>query len=75
MAYTIRYDALTPQAKYEQALEDLRQWLGPSRFAALTIALRKDYDVRPKTFTLMMSFAGVQYYPVEAFAEYLWPTG
>lgn len=54
-------------AKAFDAVEDVKTWLGPDRWAGASPEMAKVKD--PEQFGLWASFAGVEGYPVEAWYE------
>lgn len=73
--YTKRYDsAMTLAMRDEIALADVVEYMGATRFATLDREFRR-YPV-PLTLDhlgLLLSFAGVQGFPVESWHRSIWP--
>lgn len=69
--YTVDYSNLNddPIAKHNKAIEDIKEYLGDDRFKTLTEKF-KQMSPSLDQFELMVSFAGVQGYPVKAWFNY-----
>jgi hypothetical protein len=70
--YTMNYSTLTPQEKYNKAIEDSKEWLGP-RFDAVLKCISgfTEYEAAE----LALSFAGIQGYPCKALYDIVRPYG
>jgi hypothetical protein len=69
--YNISYEGLDPIEKQNKAIADIKEYMGEAKFVDLTSKLRAAYpDCTIEQFTLMVSFAGVQGYPVKAWYNY-----
>ena len=70
--YNVRYDG---DGAEDRAMEDLRDWFGADRFDTVNELLQKsiaDGSIRNRMqFRFQVSFAGVQGYPVEIWADRL----
>lgn len=71
--YDIDYSGLDPIAKHEKALQDIVDYMGRDKFDRLVESLRKGEQLTLQHFRLVMSFAGVQGYPVKALYNHIWP--
>lgn len=70
--YTVSYEGLDDVTKHNQAIADVKEYLGEDRFSQLTELFRQ----QPYTldqFSLAVSFAGVQGYPVKAWYNHCYP--
>jgi len=68
--YTVDYTALTGEAKREKALRDIEDYLGKERYDYLTEVLANGEGYDLETFSMIVSFAGVQGYPAKAWWEH-----
>ena len=68
--YTINYEGRTPIDKHNSAIQDIKDWLGEERFDKLVKAIKADPQYSFEQFQLIVSFAGVQGYPVKALYNY-----
>lgn len=66
MHYLIKYSG---DAKKQQALNDVKEFIGEERFDDLTQRFAESAQPQA-TLELMISFAGVQGYPAQAWAEH-----
>jgi len=57
----------------ERAMQDIRSWLGEQRFAFLEAEFRKWDHMSEMQFAVIMSFAGIQGFPVGVWYARLWP--
>lgn len=73
--YDIDYSGLTPQAKYEKAIHDIKDYMGEERYNKVVGLYKEIRPISLEVFRLQMSFAGVQGYPVVAMYDEIWPYG
>lgn len=66
MHYTIKYSG---DAKKQQALNDVKDYVGVDRFDDLTQRFIESQQPQA-TLELMISFTGIQGYPAQAWAEH-----
>lgn len=71
-SYTIHYDGLSGDEKRAKAMEDIVNYLGDERFSKIDAKLRKYESMELEQLRIMLSFAGVQGYPVRAWYESIW---
>lgn len=72
--YTIDFNALPEADRDAAAIESIRDWLGGERYASLNRDLPLAYEVMNiDHFRLMMSFAGIEGFPVTVWHRHLWP--
>lgn len=67
MHNNVSYPASDPN-RQERAINDIKEWLGEKRFAILEAEWKKPGMTR-WALRVMLSFAGVQGYPVTALAD------
>lgn len=71
--YDISYEGLDPIAKHNKAIQDIKDYLGNDRFDIVTESAKNmDPPMTLNEFTVAMSFAGVQGYPVKAWYNYIY---
>lgn len=75
MHYSVDYSSFTDEvAKHNCAIQDIKEYLGEERFKNITqIAKDQPEPFTLEQFTLAVSFAGVQGYPVKAWYNYCYP--
>lgn len=77
--YIKHYDNMTPQAKHDQAIADIVDYVGAVRFTKLvqemTRARDDGYNPSRDAWHMMLSFAGIQGYPCDALYAEIWPYG
>lgn len=71
--YTVDYSNLNddPISKHNKAIQDIKEYIGDDRFETLTEKF-KQMSPSLEQFELMVSFAGVQGYPVKAWYNYIY---
>jgi hypothetical protein len=74
MHYEINYDGLDPIEKHKKAIADVIEYTGQERFDRIISALRTKYPEPPvlEHLELVLSFAGIQGYPVKAIWNHIW---
>ena len=72
MHYTKDFSTLDGQAKIDAALNATREYLGDAQFTKIMGALATYPKPDLEHFAIMMSFAGVQGYPVKAIYATVW---
>lgn len=75
--YTTSYEGLTEVEKHNKAIEDIKEWMGEERFDHITSLVRDDVkegreQMTLDQFTMAISLAGVQGYPVKAWYNYIY---
>ena len=76
--YTVDYSNMTPQAKHNKAIADIRDYLGDDKFEKLTLDFRALYVDRGLTVGVLgryLMLAGVDGYPVRAWHAEICPYG
>jgi hypothetical protein len=73
MHYNISYKGLSPQAAHDKAIADIREYMGSDRFETLTAQFARHEPMPLEVFELIVSFAGVQGFPVKAWHNECWP--
>ncbi len=73
--YDVDYSKLTPQAKYNKAIADIKDYMGEERYNKVIGLFKQMQPIPLEKFHLQMSFAGVQGYPVVAMYDEIWPYG
>lgn len=68
--YDVDYTGLDPIEKHNKAIQDIKEYLGESRFEELTTMFREDEAITLREFQIAVSFAGVQGYPTKAWFNY-----
>lgn len=71
--YNIDYSLLEGDAKRAKALEDIKEFWGEERFNRIVEALKANEAVTLTRLGLILSFGGVEGYPVKALHEHVWP--
>ncbi len=73
--YDVDYSLLEGDAKREKALADLKEFWGEERYERFLNKCRAITEDLPTIFgfRLLLSFGGVEGYPVLALHEHLWP--
>jgi len=74
MHYTTHYEG-SPIVRHNKAIADIKDWLGKERFETITKLMREKETEQPtlEVFTAIVSFAGVQGYPVKAWYNHCFP--
>lgn len=72
MHYTKDFSALEGQAKIDAALNAAREFWGAEQYAKIMDALGTYPKPELDEFAMMMSFAGVEGYPVRAIHTTVW---
>lgn len=77
MHYNVDYNGLTPQAKHNKAIEDIKEYMGDIRYNLMSGTFIETYPcgMSLEQFELIASFAGVQGYPVRAWYNEIYPFG
>jgi hypothetical protein len=75
MHYSIDYSGLTNVEAHNQAISDIKEYVGDQRYIDLTNLSRANGQISLDTFRMMISFAGVQGFPARAWYNEIWPFG
>lgn len=73
--YDVNYSDLTPQAKHDKAIADIKDYLGDDKYRNLTAEFRAAGPMPLGRFEMYLSIAGVQGYPVRAWYNEVYPFG
>lgn len=73
MHYNISYSGLSPQAAHDKAIADIREYMGTDKYETLTAQFAGREPMPLAAFELVVSFAGVQGFPVKAWYSECWP--
>jgi len=69
--YTIDYSKLEGQSKIDTAIADIKSFLGIKKFKEVTGLVKEcKPPMTGEHFEMMVSFAGIQGYPAQAWAEH-----
>lgn len=73
--YDVDYSNLTPQAKFNRAISDIKDYMGEEHYNKVVSLFKQEQPPPLEVFHMHMSFAGVQGYPVVALYDEIWPCG
>ena len=72
MKTKIDYSGMTPEEKQKRAVADVKEFLGDERYDQLVTIFQTSAKVDLVEFHIMLSFAGIEGYPVEAFYNFVY---